>query len=77
MNFMSTLDPQTLARIDQMLSSETTAFYDLHHHYPIGRQCEDVVDNIYSNLQSEGISLSYGKLYDRYLAMKDDIIRNL
>ena len=71
------LDSQVLTLIDRMLSSETRSYYDIHHHYPIGRQCEDVVDNVYPRLQSEGIFLSYGELYDHYLAVKDDIIRNL
>ena len=69
MNTISTLDPQILALINQMLSSETATFYTLHHHYPVGRQHEDVVDNVYPRLQSEGVSLSYGELYDHYLTL--------
>ena len=69
MNTISALDSQTIMEIDQWLEKETSAYYNIHHHYPTGRQYEDVVDNVYPRLQSEGVFLSYGELYDHYLSL--------
>lgn len=75
MNTISSLDPQMIMLIDQWLEKETSAYLDLHHHYPMGRQYEDVIDNVYPKLQSAGINISYGELYDHYLATKNETNR--
>ena len=69
MNTISALDLQTITEIDQWLEKETAVYYSIHHHYPVGRQCEDVVDNVYPKLQPAGINIPYGEVYDHYLSL--------
>ena len=55
-----------IPRITQWLLEEEQAFIARHDRAPIGREIEDVVDNVYPMLSREGIQLSYGSVYDHY-----------
>ena len=43
----SALKQKQKEQINQWLIAETEAYYLLHQRYPVGRQSEDVVDNVY------------------------------
>ena len=52
------------------MKEETEAFYRLHQRYPVGRQSEDVVDNVYASIERAGIWIPYGEVYSTTLASK-------
>lgn len=59
-------------RIAKMLSEEEHDFFMRHKHYPVGREIEDVVDNVYPQAKRECGVLSYSIIYEYYSKMRTE-----
>ena len=59
------------------MKEETEAFYRLHQRYSVGRQSEDVVDNVYASIERAGIWIPYGEVYQHYISIKTRLINRL
>ena len=49
----------------------------MHQCYPVGRQSEDVVDNVYASIERAGIWIPYGEVYQHYISIKTRLINRL
>lgn len=43
----------------------------------VGRQSEDVVDNVYASIERAGIWIPYGEVYQHYISIKTRLINRL
>ena len=73
----SALKQKQKEQINQWLKEETEAYYSLHQCYPVGRQSEDVVDNVYASIERAGIWIPYGEVYQHYISIKTRLINRL
>lgn len=73
----SDLQQKQKEQIPQWMKEETEAFYRLHQRYPVGRQSEDVVDNVYASIERAGIWIPYGEVYQHYISIKKRLINRL
>ena len=73
----SALKQKQKEQITQWLKEETEAYYKLHQRYPVGRQSEDVVDNVYASIERAGIWIPYGEVYQHYISIKTRLINRL
>lgn len=73
----SNLKQKQKEQIPQWMKEETEAFYRLHQRYPVGRQSEDVVDNVYASIERAGIWIPYGEVYQHYISIKTRLINRL
>ncbi len=73
----SDLKQRQKERITQWMKEETEAYYRLHQRYPVGRQSEDVVDNVYASIERAGIWIPYGEVYQHYISIKTRLINRL
>ena len=73
----SALKQKQKEQINQWLKVETEAYYLLHQRYPVGRQSEDVVDNVYALIEKAGIWIPYGEVYAHYISIKAHLINRL
>lgn len=73
----SDLKQKQKEQIPQWMKEETEAFYRLHQRYPVGRQSEDVVDNVYASIEWAGIWIPYGEVYQHYISIKKRLINRL
>lgn len=73
----SDLKQKQKEQIPQWMKEETEAFYRLHQRYPVGRQSEDVVDNVYASIERAGIWIPYGEVYQHYISIKKRLINRL
>lgn len=53
------------------------AYHLLHQRYPVGRQSEDVVDNMYTRIEKAMVWISYGEVYVHCISMKESLINRL
>ena len=68
---------QTNKQFSALKQEETEAYYSLHQCYPVGRQSEDVVDNVYASIERAGIWIPYGEVYQHYISIKTRLINRL
>ena len=73
----SALKQKQKEQSNQWLRAETAAYYLLHQRYPVGRQSEDVVDNVYTLIERAGIWIPYGEVYAHYISIKAHLINRL
>lgn len=73
----SDLKQKQKEQIPQWMKEETEAFYRLHQRYSVGRQSEDVVDNVYASIERAGIWIPYGEVYQHYISIKTRLINRL
>lgn len=73
----SDLKQKQKEQIPQWMKEETEVFYRLHQRYPVGRQSEDVVDNVYASIERAGIWIPYGEVYQHYISIKTRLINRL
>ena len=73
----SDLKQEQKEQTTQWMKEETEAFYRLHQRYPVGRQSEDVVDNVYASIERAGIWIPYGEVYQHYISIKTRLINRL
>lgn len=73
----SDLKQKQKEQITQWMREKTGAFYRLHQRYPVGRQSEDVVDNVYASIERAGIWIPYGEVYQHYISIKTRLINRL
>ena len=73
----SDLKQKQKEQITQWMKEETEAFYRLHQRYSVGRQSEDVVDNVYASIERAGIWVPYGEVYQHYISIKTRLINRL
>ena len=58
--------PEGSERIRRILKEETDDFILLRHHFPVGREIEDVVDNALTRIRRFDKSIPYARIDDLY-----------